>query len=689
MIEQPSPPTSRAAASIRWWPRLFVIWFCIAALLIGSHFGFYLKQPYYEGGDFAANALQIRKAKVFHELYGNYSRWGFHHPGPAFFYTYAAGEVVLFDTLKVVPSPFNAHLLVGVLLQSLFFAWAVAIVSKHVRRPLLIPLLLVFAGLHFGMVNLQVPDSAFESIWSPYVLLCPFLCFLVAGASVASGDASDLVPMVLAGSFLVHGHVAQPLFVVPLALLAYAVLSWRHGKSLRRLLRVSPYAHAIAAGVALLFLLPIALDAFRGEQSNLRLILAHFSKHSDDHKTLLQSLVYFVTFICYLPGPEIICDCLKPASVVQLGLRWPLLLMWCLIGIAAAVLPRLNADKRNSPSRFFARWLAIFFGVACGLTIVWGMLINGQMFAFNSYFNYGLLFVPFILLAIAVASMTWLQRAPYLNHALMVLSVPVGLLAARNFAWSSDFPTISRDTKPWFEQVRRAALADKQGVPIKFLSFEHGDWPWAAGVALALQRIGYDYAVSWDWLFMFDSQHVAHLTDVLSQQKAALWKIRSPAVAGDAWLFYTPPLVNPVDSEISFSGPEPNAKAFVVSGWDVSTGPFSWSIGNSGLLYFAVLPAPADVKVELEVFPEEFSNNKTQRMSVSFNGTPLRSFQVSQRSILKLLIPTEKWNSRPTASMTFQFPDAISPSAAGVSADQRMLGCGFVRISFHLAQISE
>ena len=554
MTLEPSPLSTHTAARPQRWPRFFVIWSCVAALLIGSHLNFYFKQPFYEGGDFAANALQIRKAKTFHEIYGNYSRWGFHHPGPAFFYAYAAGEVLLFDTLKVVPSPYNAHLLVGVLLQSLFFAWALAIVSKHVRRALLIPLLLVFAGLHFGMLNFNTPDSAFESIWSPYVLLCPFLCFLVAGASVASGDASDLVPMVLAGSFLVHGHVAQPLFVIPLALLAYAALCLRHGRSLSRLFRVFPYPHAMTAGVLLLFLLPIALDAFRGGQSNLSLILAHFSKHSDDHKTLLQSLAYFVAFLCYLPAPEIICDRLTQTSLVQLGLKWPLLLTWCLIGIAVSVLPRLNTAKRNSPSRLFARWLTIFFGIACLLTIVWGMLINGQMFAFNSYFNYGLLFVPFILLGIALASLSWLQRAKSLRPVLLALSVPLGLLAAKNFAWSSDFPTISRDTKPWFEQVRRAAEADKQGVSIKFLSFEHGDWPWAAGVALALQRIGCDYAVPQDWLFMFDSQHATNLTEALTQYTAALWKVRSPAVAGEGWVSYNPPPVNPVDSEISFSG---------------------------------------------------------------------------------------------------------------------------------------
>ncbi len=689
MIEPPSPPPVRAAVSTKCWPRLFVIWSCIAALLIGSHLSFYFKQPYYEGGDFAANALQIRKAKVFHELYGNYSRWGFHHPGPAFFYAYAAGEGLLFDTLKVVPTPYNAHLLVGVLLQSFFFAWALAIVSKHVRRPLLVPLLLVFAGLHFGMLNFSMPDSAFESIWPPYVLLGPFLCFLVAGASVASGDATDLVPMVVAACFLVHGHVAQPLFVVPLALLAYSILASRHKGALARFLRSSSYPHLAATGIMLLFLLPIVLDAFGGRSSNLSMILAHFGKHSDDHKTFLQSFAYLASFLCYISSPEIICDRLSITSAVQLLSRWPLLLMWCLVGTLALVLPRFRAPQGDPRSRLFVHWLAIYFALACLLTIVWGTFINGQMFAFNSYFNYALLFLPFILLAIALATLPRLQHATYISRGLLIISVPLWLMTARNFTWASDFPTMSRETKTWFDQIRHAARSDKQGVPVKFLSFEHADWPWAAGVALALQRIGRDYAVSQDWAFMFDDEHVANVTETLAKHTTAFWKIRSPAVAGQDWVSYTPPSVNPAGSEISFSGPEPNAKAYVISGWDISPGPFSWSTGNSGLLYFTAVPATAAVEVEFEVFPEEFSAPKTQRISISFNDTPLQSFQVSQRSVLKLRIPSEKWNSRSVALMAFQFPDGVSPSAAGVSADPRILGCGFIRINFHLAQTSE
>jgi hypothetical protein len=355
----------------------------------------------------------------------------------------------------------------------------------------------------------------------------------------------------------------------------------------------------------------------------------------------------------------------------------------------ATVLPRLGRRQGDPRSRSFVGWLAIFFGLACLLTVVWGTLINGEMFAFNSYFNYGLLFVPFILVAIAVATLPRLQRSTYISGTLLILSVPLWVLAARNFSWSSDFPTISRGTKTWFDQIGRAARADKQGSSVKFLSFAHSDWPWAAGIALALQRIGCDYAISQDWSFMFDAPHVTNAMEALPQQEISFWKVRSPAVAGENWISYMPPSLDPANSEISFSGPDSNAQSFVVTGWDVSTGSFSWSTGNSGLLYFSVLPAVADVEVAFEVFPEEFSPTKTHRMSVSFNGTSPELFQVSQRSVLKLRIPAEKWNSRGVANMIFQFPDAISPSAAGVSADTRILGFGFVRIRFRLMQSSE
>src|SRR5215475_7943793 len=69
-----------------------------------------------EFADFANNALQITNAKHFAEIYGNHSRWGFHHPGPAFWYLYAAGEYLFHDWLGI-SSPHAAHLLIGIIFQ--------------------------------------------------------------------------------------------------------------------------------------------------------------------------------------------------------------------------------------------------------------------------------------------------------------------------------------------------------------------------------------------------------------------------------------------------------------------------------------------------------------------------------------------------------------------------------------------
>jgi len=49
-----------------------------------------------ETGDLATILYQVRDAKRFHELLGNYSRWGFHHPGPGFMYVLALGLYINF-----------------------------------------------------------------------------------------------------------------------------------------------------------------------------------------------------------------------------------------------------------------------------------------------------------------------------------------------------------------------------------------------------------------------------------------------------------------------------------------------------------------------------------------------------------------------------------------------------------------
>ena len=90
--------------AITW--RLFLgAWAAISLVLLWLARDFVFGGPMYEWADFAANAFQIDRAKHLSELLGNYSRFGFHHPGPAFFYAYAASEVLFHDLLGVAGAP--------------------------------------------------------------------------------------------------------------------------------------------------------------------------------------------------------------------------------------------------------------------------------------------------------------------------------------------------------------------------------------------------------------------------------------------------------------------------------------------------------------------------------------------------------------------------------------------------------
>ncbi len=685
MIEESSLPPLRAAAPIEGWRRFFLIWAGVSVLFIASHFNFYFLSPHYEGGDLAANALQIRQAKTFHEIYGNYSRFGFHHPGPGFFYAYALGEAVLFDTLRLVPSPYNAHAITGVLIQALFFTWALFIAARRVRQPLVLPLLLAFAAVHFSIVNLSIPGSAFESIWPPYVLLCPFLCFVVASASVASGGVKDLVPCVLAGCVLVHGHVAQPLFVVPLFVIAYATLSFRRSRDnkheILQPIRAAPLTHALAFFIGMLFLWPLLLDAWKGEASNLRLIWRHLSQSAQGHKTIAQSLTYLGAFFCYLGNPEKYCDNFTASSLTFLIDRWPLLCIWLGIAIVTFLAPQLA----ETGERLFCRWLRIIFAVALLLGVAWGTMQDHEMFVFNAYFYFGLLFVPFILLAIVIASAFERAPGPYLRPALYLAAITLGLATARSWSWQTNLPTAPAGTKEMVAVIRQTAATDQQGRRTKFLSFEHDAWEWAAGVALALERFGYDYAVPPEWAFIFGAKHTADLSSSLRRGEVARWNVKSPAGGGE-WVSNAVPSINPSQDQITFSGPEANARAFMIEGWDVSPGPCSWSTKKSALLYFIALPAPSDIQIDFRVFPSTFSTVRVQHMAVTFNNEAPQSFEVTRDGTYSLRIPAALWNGRAGATLSFEFPDAVSPKEVGEPGDARLLGCGFTRIDFRPVQ---
>ena len=191
----------------------------------------------HEDGDFAANSIIIDDAEHFDLLVGNYSRQGFSHPGPADFYVQAAGEKVLHDWLGIVPEPFNGQAVAMLALNAALIALALTILAVETRSRVALvgafTVAIVFAGAH---------DFVLASTWMPYVYFAPFVAFLVAGASVASGNTRFLWVLALAGGFLVHGHVEFVVFVPAMTLVALVAGARGRWRAMRESIADAPGA---------------------------------------------------------------------------------------------------------------------------------------------------------------------------------------------------------------------------------------------------------------------------------------------------------------------------------------------------------------------------------------------------------------------------------------------------------------
>lgn len=648
----------------------WILWVGFVVLLVACHIKFLFLQGHAETGDFAANALQIREAKSFHELYGNYSRWGFHHPGPAFFYAYALGEWLWHDLSGLVPAPFNAHILVGIMIQAGFFVWALSIIGKRVSHPLIIPLLLVLAAIHFTVVTHFIHDSVFVNIWPPYVLLFPFLCLVVACASLAAGAAEDMVAATVAGSFLAHGHVAQPLFVVPcflLAMIAFlrsqAVAEGSLGAVLKR--HAAPIAVSVA--VVTVALTPIVIDAVFWERSNLRAICQHFTGHASDRKTLGASLVYLASFYCYIGDPEKFCDQLTADSLRFLRDRWFFIAVWAAIFFFVTAFSR-QLLRKNS----FFRWLCFYFGLATVLTICWGILQNGTMVSFNSHFNYGLIFILLVLFGVIICQ--WLPQRP--GRLVSITFTMLGLLlfvpVTRGWRLDLDMPALAFLPK-LSDGLATAARAD--GRPTKFLQFPHPEWPRAISVALALRRLNYDYVVSPDWAFMFGRAHARSMEQAATSDDVAVWSFGQTSAAGPgfalkdgSFVVTARPLLDPTRGEIRFAGGDANAPQYVLTGWKTA-GPEAGRLGGSvGVIEFRPIRTAQDVELTVGLTgPNSPASSADRQLTIRFDGQELVQAPASVDGKVSVRVPRELWNRDGVARLVFQV-NPVSQSANGAAA---------------------
>jgi hypothetical protein len=242
-------------------PRLWWVFPALAALLLLRN-RYLFSRAIYEEGDAAANSILVDNAKHFSQLVGNYSRIGFHHPGPAFLYVHALGEWLLYDVLGAVPTPWNGQAVAVLLLNAALLALAITIICRWLA-PGRAPNWVTAAVAGTALVYLGSNVDMGTSTWPPFEYFAPYVLLLAAGASVAAGAIRDLWALALAAGLLVHGHAEFLFLATTLAAIAVAAPLWRHRREMPGFLRAHRWHLVAALVVSALALLPIVVDLVR------------------------------------------------------------------------------------------------------------------------------------------------------------------------------------------------------------------------------------------------------------------------------------------------------------------------------------------------------------------------------------------------------------------------------------------
>ena len=221
--------------------------------------------------DFALLELSTAEALRGTQLLGPYSRFGWRHPGPAYFYLQAP--------LYGASGASSASLPVG----ALIFNWAallgiVACLHRwvdHAAVPIFALALFLVYGLYLG-------PGFLYNIWNPAVTILPLGVFLISCAGLASGRTMALPIVAGLGSVLVQTHVGYLPCVAAGTLTAGALwlrLRRRDGDA-----ATSPRLPMIlaVATLAALWAMPLGEQMTR-DPGNVSLIVRFFSGESERH----------------------------------------------------------------------------------------------------------------------------------------------------------------------------------------------------------------------------------------------------------------------------------------------------------------------------------------------------------------------------------------------------------------------
>jgi len=183
------------------------------AIRLSVHLG----QQFTPPGDLALIEIGVRQALFHGNALGVYSRFGWHHPGPALFYALAPWYGLSGESSR--------SLFLGAWLINGAGALGAVWIVRARAGELAARLMAIVVLWHLLIVHV----SHLIDPWNPKLLALPLLVLMVSAAAACSGSAWSLVIALVTASYLVQTHIGT--LPISLALLALAGVGFRRARS--------------------------------------------------------------------------------------------------------------------------------------------------------------------------------------------------------------------------------------------------------------------------------------------------------------------------------------------------------------------------------------------------------------------------------------------------------------------------
>jgi hypothetical protein len=238
-------------------------------------------------GDYAALELAARLVPTGKTLLGPYSRFGFSHPGPLYFYVMAPIYALYGGTSTGI---FAAAASVNAA-AAMVSAAAVRLATTRVHALAVTVVLVAWLGAYGNACALP---------WNPLVVVLPLVAFLVLAALTARGALWLAPPAVFFGAFVAETHLATipTVLGVSLAALAVVIVRARRGQ---RLTREDKRALLIALAVLFAALAPPLLEQVLAREGNLTKLARFFAHRPEPLKPLGEALHNWTFATSWLP----------------------------------------------------------------------------------------------------------------------------------------------------------------------------------------------------------------------------------------------------------------------------------------------------------------------------------------------------------------------------------------------------